>query len=296
MAEDDPKDASRRDFLRTATGALLTAPLVARAAAAQVPNIPLPELPGEKVGWAIVGLGSLAINQILPAIPKCEQSRVAALVSGRPDKAKQLAAVLRRRPEEHLQLRQLRHDQGEPGVDAVYIVLPNSMHAEYTVRALKAGKHVLCEKPMAITPAECEQMIAAAKTADRKLMIGYRLQLRAQQPGADQARAATQELGPDAGDPGRRRLQHRRPRPVAAASKAMAGGGSLMDIGIYALQAARYITGRGADRGQRHDVLDPTTRASRRSRSTSISSCASPAASWPTARRATAPASTATAS
>src|SRR6187455_1920197 len=64
MAENDPKDASRRDFLRTATGALLAAPLVARTAAAQVPNIPLPELPGEKVGWAIVGLGSLAINQI----------------------------------------------------------------------------------------------------------------------------------------------------------------------------------------------------------------------------------------
>jgi predicted dehydrogenase len=242
MAENDPKDTSRRDFLRTATGALLASPLVARAAAAQVPNIPLPELPGEKVGWAIVGLGSLAINQILPAIPRCSRTRLSALVSGRPEKAKHLAKYYGLSEKNVYTYDTFDQIAQNPDIGAVYIVLPNSMHEEYTVRSLSAGKHVLCEKPMANTPAECERMIAAAKAANRKLMIGYRLHYEPYNQALLKLARETPELGPtqvilaDAGfsigDPGQWRLR-----------KAMAGGGSLMDIGIYALQAARYCSG-----------------------------------------------------
>jgi len=116
------------------------------------------------------------------------------------------------------------------------------MHAEYTIRALKAGKHVLCEKPMANTPQECEAMIAAAKENGRKLMIAYRLRhephnrelIRIAQDPAEMGplRFVHAEAGFSIGDPGQWRLRRK-----------MAGGGSLMDIGIYALQAARYLTG-----------------------------------------------------
>ena len=75
-----------------------------------------------------------------------------------------------------------------PDVDVVYIVLPNGMHAEYTVRAAKAGKHVLCEKPMANTPADCQQMIDACRQAGQEADGGVPAALRAVQPGADQGR------------------------------------------------------------------------------------------------------------
>jgi predicted dehydrogenase len=130
----------------------------------------------------------------------------------------------------------------DPAIDVIYVVLPNSMHAEYTIRALKAGKHVLCEKPMANTPQECEQMIAAAKAANRKLMVGYRVRYEPYNQALIAYARETKEAGPtrviladagfNIGDPTQWRLR-----------KAMAGGGSLMDIGIYALNAARYLTG-----------------------------------------------------
>src|SRR4029453_12422166 len=131
--------------------------------------------------------------------------------------------------------------KNNPAIDIVYIVLPNGMHAEYTVRALQAGKHVLCEKPMANTPAESEQMIAAATAAARKLMVAYRLRyepfnnalikvVRDQEFG--RTRVILADAGFPIGDPTQWRL-----------NKKMAGGGSLMDIGIYALNASRYLTG-----------------------------------------------------
>ena len=201
----------------------------------------MPEPPGRKLGWAIVGLGSLAINQILPAFAKSEKARVVALVSGHPDKARKLAlryGVAEKSIYDYQGYEALR-DNSE--VDVVYVVLPNSMHAEYTIRALKAGKHVLCEKPMATAPADCQAMIDAAKQAGRKLMVAYRC--RYEPFNQEMIRMAReQELGPvkvivadhgfSIGDPTQWRLK-----------KDMAGGGSLMDIGIYSLQAARYITG-----------------------------------------------------
>ena len=158
-------DLSRRRFLETAGGALIAAPLASAASStvtAQVPNIKLPEVPGKKLGWALVGLGNLSINQIMPAFAKCQQSRLVGLVSGRPEKAKQLAQVYGVDPKNIYNYDNYDSLANNPEVDVIYVVLPNSMHPEYTIRALKAGKHVLCEKPMANTPQECEQMIAAA--------------------------------------------------------------------------------------------------------------------------------------
>ncbi|HEY6553468.1 MAG TPA: Gfo/Idh/MocA family oxidoreductase [Vicinamibacteria bacterium] len=241
MSDPRDKDMTRRRFLaRTgqglaATNALGTL-LAARAHAQQVP-----EPPGKKLGWAIVGLGSLSINQILPAFAKCEKSKVVALVSGHPDKAAKLAARYGVKEKSIYSYENYDSIKDNPEIDVVYVVLPNSMHAEYTIRAHQAGKHVLCEKPMANTPADCQSMIAAAAKAVRKLMVAYRC--RYEPFNKEMIRMAReQELGPvkvvvsdhgfNIGDPNQWRLK-----------RELAGGGSLMDIGIYSLQAARYTTG-----------------------------------------------------
>jgi predicted dehydrogenase len=153
----------RRDLLLAAASLVATSSGgIARAAS------------DRKLGYAIVGLGYYGLNVILPQFANCQHSRVAALVSG--DRAKALATAARYGVPERSIYSYETFDQirDNPDVDIVYVVLPNSMHAEYTIRAAKAGKHVLCEKPMAVSVAECEAMIAACKAAGRKLMIGYR--------------------------------------------------------------------------------------------------------------------------
>jgi len=234
------KDLTRRGFLAKAGRGLATAQalgaLATRASAQQVP-----EPPGRKLGFAIVGLGSLAINQILPAFARAEKSRVVALVSGHPEKARKLALRYGVAPKSIYDYQGYDALRDNPEVDVVYVVLPNSMHAEYTIRAHQAGKHVLCEKPMATTPADCQAMIDAARKASRKLMVAYRC--RYEPFNQEMIRMAReQELGPvkvivadhgfNIGDPTQWRLK-----------QDLAGGGSLMDIGVYSLQAARYVTG-----------------------------------------------------
>src|SRR6266436_4542146 len=201
----------------------------------------VPDPPGKKLGWAIVGLGSLSINQILPAFAKAEKSKVVAFVSGHPDKANKLALRYGVSPKNIYNYQNYDSIKDNPEVDVIYIVLPNGMHAEYTVRGHQAGKHVLSEKPMANTPADCQAMIEAARKASRKLMVAYRC--RYEPFNQEMIRMAReQELGPvkviladhgfSIGDPTQWRLK-----------KALAGGGSMMDIGIYSLQSARYVTG-----------------------------------------------------
>ena len=240
MSDTTKKDLSRRVFLANAGKGLAAAQAIgALAAHASAQQVEEPS--GRKLGWAIVGLGSLAINQILPAFARAEKSRVVALVSGHPDKAKKLAArygVAEKSVYDYQSYDALRQN---PEVDVVYVVLPNSMHAEYTIRAHQAGKHVLCEKPMATTPADCQAMIDAARKAERKLMVAYRCRYEPFNQEMIQM-AREQELGPvrvvvadhgfNIGDPTQWRLK-----------KDLAGGGSLMDIGVYSLQAARYVTG-----------------------------------------------------
>lgn len=238
------KEITRRRFLTKlgkGAAAVNLAAILLKDAAAQQPHLVVPDAPGKKVGYAVVGLGQLAIHQILPAFAQCEKSKVVALVSGHPDKANKLALCYGVNPKNIYNYQNYDSIRDNPEVDVIYIVLPNSMHAEYTIRGLQAGKHVLSEKPMATTPAECQSMIDAGRKANRKLMVAYRC--RYEPFNQEMIRMARErELGPvkmiltDAGfnivDPDQWRLK-----------KAMAGGGCLMDIGIYALQAARYISG-----------------------------------------------------
>jgi predicted dehydrogenase len=241
MSDSFVKEITRRGFITKVGQGLVAANLAGTFLQSAAAELQVPDPPGKKLGWAIVGLGSLAINQILPAFAACEKSKVVALVSGHPDKANKLALRYGVNPKNIYNYQNYDTIRDNPEVDIIYIVLPNGMHAEYTVRGFQAGKNVLSEKPMANTPADCQQMIDAGRKANRKLMVAYRCRY---EPFNQEAirMARQQELGPtkviladhgfNIGDPTQWRL-----------NKTLAGGGSLMDIGIYSLQAARYITG-----------------------------------------------------
>ncbi|MDB5296410.1 MAG: gfo/Idh/MocA family oxidoreductase, partial [Phycisphaerales bacterium] len=145
--------SSRRHFLMAA-GALAAVAAVP-AALRGVPLAPpdqtspdaaVPKGAAKKVGYAVMGLGKLALEEILPAFGSCENSRPVALVSGHPDKAKQVAAFYGIDPAAVYSYADVGKLKDNPAVQVVYNVLPNHLHAEYTVKALKAGKHVLCEK------------------------------------------------------------------------------------------------------------------------------------------------------
>jgi len=138
---------------------------------AQPPDLKLPEAVARQAGWAIVGLGQLALEEVMPAFRECQLSRPVALVSGHPEKARKVADAYGLEPQNIYGYDNFDRLADNPAVDVVYIILPNSLHAAFTIRALQAGKHVLCEKPMAVSVVECEQMIAAAQQANTTVVF-----------------------------------------------------------------------------------------------------------------------------
>ena len=130
---------------------------------------------GKTLGFAFVGLGDFARNHLLPGIMRCKFCKPVALVSGHPQKAAAVAKLYGVDSRNIYNYENYDSIKDNPSIDVVYVVLPNGMHAEYTIRGFAAGKHVMCEKPMANTAEECRQMIAAGKAAGKKLQIGYRM-------------------------------------------------------------------------------------------------------------------------
>lgn len=197
--------------------------------------------PGRKLGIALVGLGYYSKNLLAPALQQTTNCRLAGIVTGTPAKAEEWTKKYNIPQANVYDYKNFDRIIDNKDIDVVYVVLPNSMHREFVVRAAQAGKHVICEKPMAITPGDCQAMIDACKKADRQLAIGYRLHY---EPFTQEVMRLGQQkvFGPvrfveasDAfkiGDPTQWRLK-----------KSMAGGGALMDVGIYAIQGARYVTG-----------------------------------------------------
>jgi predicted dehydrogenase len=186
------------------------------------------------VRYAVVGLGHIAQVAVLPAFAHARRnSRVTALVS---DDAAKLKAVSRKyRIEQTYSYAD--YDRCLDQVDAVYIALPNSMHREYTVRAANAGVHVLCEKPMAVTVEECEEMIEACRRNGVKLMIAYRLHFEEINLGVvDLVRRGR------IGEPKFFNSSFAMSvKPGDIRTKRDLGGGTLYDIGVYCINAARYL-------------------------------------------------------
>jgi predicted dehydrogenase len=219
----------------------ITFPPINAATERQESPPPNPEPPDRRVGYAVVGLGRIALGQVIPGIAQSKRSKLVAVVSGDAQKASTIAREYGLDAKNAYSYDTFDQIKSNPAVDVVYIALPNSMHAEYTIRAAKAGKHVLCEKPMATSVGDAEKMVEACKQAGRKLMIAYRMQYEPFNRAAKNA-VRNKELGAvkviemanaqSEGTPDQWRLK-----------QAMSGGGSLVDVGIYCLNTARYLTG-----------------------------------------------------
>ncbi len=227
---------SRRKFLRNATLTAVSFPFVSSltrsALAAEEPR---------KLGFALVGLGGLSTGQIAPALQKTKNCKLTAIVTGTPSKI----PVWQSRygiPEKNVyNYDTIEKIADNPDIDVVYVVTPNSLHARDTIKALKAGKHVFCEKPMDVSVEKCEQMIAEAKKAGRMLGVGYRCQYDPNH--LECRRLATEKVFGEL-----KMIEAGFSRSISATEwrvkKALAGGGPLMDVGIYALQTCRFVSGR----------------------------------------------------
>lgn len=228
---------NRRHFIRDVslgTAALLPA-ISAMAACSSISK-------GKKLGVALVGLGSYSTYQLAPALLKCENCYLAGIVTGTPAKEKVWAEKYNIPQQNIYNYENFDDIVRNAAIDIVYVVLPVAMHKEYTIRAAKAGKHVICEKPMAVSAADCQEMIDACKKANKMLSIGYRLHFdpfNIEMMRLGQKRVYGKILKIDSangftwgGDPNAWRLK-----------KALAGGGALMDMGVYVVQGARYTTG-----------------------------------------------------
>src|SRR3954449_1602962 len=220
---------NRRDFAK----------LGAMGLAARYSTMMDAEAPRKKIGYAVIGLGRIA-GHFMPGARLTTNSQITGLVSGHPDKAGRIEAeygIAKQSIYSYENFDEIAHN---PAIDAVYVALPNSMHAEYTIRAAKAGKHVFCEKPMATSVKDSEAMVEACRSAGKKLMIAYRCQyeptnLRAIQLIRDGKLGKIQAIESANGfneKMGEWRLDRK-----------LAGGGPLMDVGVYSLNACRYLTG-----------------------------------------------------
>jgi glucose-fructose oxidoreductase len=229
-----PAILSRRRFIGQLSAATAGLSLLSRPILASVD--PTAE---RKLGIALVGLGSYATNQLAPAIEKSKHWRLAGVVTGSPEKGRHWARK-HGFPEKNILGYETMARLAEcPDIDVVYVVTPNSLHAGNCIAAAKAGKHVITEKPMATSVADCDAMIAACAGAGVRLMVGYRLHY---EPHTQELCRLAREktFGPfmrikgsngfDMGDPDPADYKWR-------VNRELAGGGPLMDMGVYVIQA-----------------------------------------------------------
>lgn len=196
----------------------------------------------KKLGIALVGLGSYSSGQLAPGLVNAAYCRLAGIVTGTPAKERQWMEKYNIPKDSVYNYENFDAIVDNKTIDIVYVVLPNSMHAEFCIRAAKAGKHVICEKPMAVSVEECDTIIDACKTAGVKLGVGYRMQ---SDPYTNEIKRMVKEMpfgnvhyvSSDAayvssGNPDQWRL-----------NKVLSGGGALMNMGVYAIQSNIYGTG-----------------------------------------------------
>lgn len=192
------------------------------------------------LGIALVGLGNYSENQLAPALQETTKCKLTGIVTGTPEKARKWADKYKIPGKNIYSYENFDTIKDNADIDIVYVVLPNAMHAEYVIRAARAGKHVICEKPMAVSVRQCQDMIDACNKAGKLLSIGYRLHfepynLTMAEYGKRKTLGAIKKVIAEDGqmiDPGVWRLD-----------KELAGGGPLMDVGIYCVQGVLYTTG-----------------------------------------------------
>jgi predicted dehydrogenase len=227
------KALNRRSFIKGITAASTLIPAITIANPAQ-------KYEGIKIKVALVGLGRYA-EYMAAQMKDCEHCEVSALISGTPSKLESWGKKYNVPVKNRYNYQEFDAIKDNPDIDLVYIILPNSMHKEYAIRAAKAKKHVLVEKPMAVSAADCLEMIKVCKENNVQLAMGYRLHFEpynlemmrlGQKEVFGKVKVVEASLGYFAGQKGEWRL-----------NKKLAGGGPLMNLGVYCVQAGRYITG-----------------------------------------------------
>ncbi|MBE9462316.1 Gfo/Idh/MocA family protein [Dyadobacter subterraneus] len=223
---------SRRNFLAAGAG-IITASIFSPF------SIALGK-PKERLGIALVGLGYYSTDLLAPALQKTKNCYLAGIVTGTPDKAETWKKKYNIPDKNIYNYKNFDSIANNPDIDVVYIVLPPSMHKEFVIRAAKAGKHVFCEKPMALNVQECEEMIKVCKDNKRSLSIGYRCQhdpntQEYMRIAKEKALGNVQLISCAAG--------YKESRADNWKVKKSMGGGAMYDMGVYALQGARLAAG-----------------------------------------------------
>lgn len=196
-----------------------------------------------KLGVALVGLGGYSTYQLAPSLLETEYCYLSAVVTGTKEKEQQWKQKYSLDKDCIYNYKNFDTIVNNPKVDIVYVVLPNGMHADFCIRAAKAGKHVICEKPMAMNVEECDAIIESCSDNKVKLCVGYRMQ---SDPYTKEVKRYVREktfgdvnfVSSDAaymskGNPDQWRL-----------NKALSGGGALMNMGVYSIQTSIYGTGQ----------------------------------------------------
>jgi predicted dehydrogenase len=231
---------TRREFLQKLTGSLIVLPFLSGDGESGMKEAYETSYDGPLLRVAIMGLGSYG-TRVAEAMQSCTKAKLVGIISGTPAKITAWQAKYNIPEKNCYNYENFDNIKDNPDIDAVYVITPNALHKDQAIRVAKAGKHVISEKPMALNAREGEEMIAACKKANVKLLVGYRMHfepktleiIRMRKEGELGKILFFQGLcGFRIGDPTQWRLK-----------KELAGGGSLMDIGIYAVNGSRYMVG-----------------------------------------------------
>jgi predicted dehydrogenase len=231
---------SRRDFLRTLSLSAMVLPVTSWAGPITFKSLFDSSYKGPVLRVALMGLGGYA-TRVAEAMKNCKNARLTGLISGTPSKITDWRNKYNIAEKNCYNYDNFDAVKNNPDIDAVYVITPNALHHDQVIRVAKAGKHAICEKPMALNAKQGQEMVDACRKAGVKLLVGYRMHfephtleiIRMRNAGEFGKIMFFQGLcGFAIGDPDQWRL-----------NKELAGGGSLMDIGIYAINGARYMVG-----------------------------------------------------
>src|SRR3954452_25210495 len=229
---------SRRDFLQKIAAATIAVPFSSQLVSAK--EIYKKSYDGPVLRVAIMGLGSYG-TRVAEAMRDCKMAKLVGVISGHPDKVAAWQSKYNIPGKNCYNYENFDNVKNNPDIDAVYVITPNGLHHDEVIRVAKAGKHVICENPMALNAKQGQEMIDACKKANVKLLVGYRMHFEPKTLEVIHMRKAG-ELGKimffqglsgfTIGDPTQWRL-----------NKELSGGGAMMDIGIYSVNGARYMVG-----------------------------------------------------
>lgn len=226
---------NRRRFL----GQLAVGTAGISAAQSAFANIIIPQKK-DKLGVALVGLGYYSTDLLAPALQLAKHCELKGIVSGTPSKIEDWQKKYNLADKNCYSYETFDSVANNPDIDVIYVVLPPSMHAEYSIRAAKAGKHVWCEKPMAPSVADCKSMIDACNKNKVKLAIGYRMH---HEPNTKQIMRFAKEQTYGKVIKVTANAGYFDPRTDHWKQKKALGGGVMGDMGVYPLNAVRYSTG-----------------------------------------------------